>query len=244
MERHEYLYGSMNIKVSESISNILVSDCIRFGFIKNGEANFSGFINNIIPKLSKLREEKHNELLKYNNFNEIITRIVEKNIYNVYLKEFDLEDDNTEIISFRINKKNKDDFIYIDDNMLEVYNMDFTNYIRSLLKEYSIKSTIKRELCYYSDILKDLNKAIKLNQLIKVYGNNEYMFVPIVLEQAHKKDCNYLVGIDEKDENILLIPLCEIKHVSFLNKNINIGDETVKSVAEYVYQVLNEEDDF
>ena len=65
MERHEYLYGSMNIKVSESISNILVGDCFRFGFIKNGEANFSGFINDIIPKLSKLREEKHNELLKY-----------------------------------------------------------------------------------------------------------------------------------------------------------------------------------
>ena len=102
MKNHEFLYGSMNIKIPESIFYVLVEDCHRFGFIKNDEANFSGYINDIIPKLSKMREEKHNTILKYNDYDENLTRIIEKNIYNVYLKEFDLEDDNIGDLSFRI----------------------------------------------------------------------------------------------------------------------------------------------
>lgn len=243
MKSHEFLYGSTNIKIPESIFYVLVEDCYRFGFIKNGEANFSGFINDIIPKLSKIREEQHKELLKYNNYDLELTRKIEKSIFDVYLKEFNLEDDNTENLPFRINNAHRDEFIDIHDNILDLFNMDFTNYVRSLLKEYSIKSSLKRELCYFYNELDKIKKAIETNQVIRIYIENEVSeMIPIVLEQCYKKDKNYLVGISLDESNFYIITFDEIKRISYLNQCYILKDEIISVVAEKAYDIIYSEE--
>lgn len=245
MKNHEFLYGSMNIKIPESIFYVLVEDCHRFGFIKNDEANFSGYINDIIPKLSKMREEKHNTILKYNDYDENLTRIIEKNIYNVYLKEFDLEDDNIGDLSFRINNKSRDEFIYIHDNLLELFDLDFTNYVRSLLKEYSIKPVLKRDLCYFYNELDNINEAINSNRLIKVYNKDGeiYEIVPIALEQCYKKETNYLIGSIEDKTGIWIIALDSISRISYLNKIIELSDEDITGMTQEAYDKIYKEDE-
>lgn len=243
--QHEYIYGTTNIKLSASIFNILVIDCFNFGYIKNDLANISGFLNNIIPKLSKLRESHHNDLLEFNNNDEKITKIVESNIYNIYLKQFDLEDDNQINIPFRINNNSRNYFLYIEDNLLPLFDIDFTNYIRSLLKEYSIKDNIKRELCYFSEHLSDLKKAIKNNQFIKIHTNYKdlYKIIPVSLEQSNVKCKNYIVGYDPVDTSIIFIEIAIIKDISYLKEKFILSDEQVEHICNYAYDVLNKEED-
>lgn len=243
--QHEYIYGTTNIKLSASVCNILVTDCFNFGFVKNNLANISGFLNNIIPKLSKLRESHHNDLLKYNNNDEKITKIVESNIYNVYLKQFDLEDENQINIPFRINNNARNYFIYIEDNLLPLFDIDFTNYIRSLLKEYSIKDNIKRELCYFSEQLNDLKKSIKNNQFIKICTNekNVYKIIPVALEQSNVRNKNYIIGYDPVDTSIIFIELADIKNISYLKEEFILSDDQVERICNHAYDILNKEEE-
>lgn len=243
--QHEYIYGTTNIKLPISICKILVTDCFNFGFIKNNIANISGFLNNIIPKLSKLRESHHNDLLKYNNYDERITRIVESNIYNIYLKQFDLDDENQINIPFRINNDSRNYFIYIEDNLLPLFDIDFTNYIRSLLKEYSIKDKIKRELCYFSEHLDNINQSIKNNQFIKIYTNDKitYKIIPVVLEQSNGTNKNYIIGYDPKDSSIIFIELATIKDISYLKDKFILTDDQVECICNNAYDILNKEEE-
>lgn len=243
--QHEYIYGTTNIKLSCSICNILVTDCFNFGYVKNNLANISGFLNNIIPKLSKLRESHHKELLKYNNSNEKITKIVESNIYNIYLKQFDLEEDNQINIPFRINNKSRDYFIYIEDILLPLFDIDFTNYIRSLLKEYSIKDNIKRELCYFSEHLCDLKKFIQCSQFIKIYTKEKatHKIIPVSLEQSTIHNKNYIVGYDPVDASVIIIELSVIKDISYLKDKFVLNDELIESICNYAYDKLNKEEE-
>lgn len=242
--QHEYIYGTTNIKLSANICNVIVKDCFNFGYFKNDLANINGFLNNLIPKLSKLRELHHNDLLKHNNNDEKITKIVESNIYNVYLKQFDLEEDNQINIPFRINNNSRNYFIYIEDNLLTLFNTDFTNYIRSLLKEYSIKDNIKRELCYFSEHLDNLKNSIKNNQFIKIYTNNKdvYKIIPVSLEQSCVRNKNYIVGYDSSDTSIIIIELAIIKEISYLKEEFILSDVQVEHICNCAYDILSKEE--
>lgn len=242
--QHEYIYRTTNLKLPASVCNILVTDCFNFGFVKNDLANISGFLNNIIPKLSKLREAYHNDLLKYNSNDEKLTRIVESNIYNMYLKQFDLEDDNQINIPFRINNNSRNYFIYIEDILLPLFDIDFTNYIRSLLKEYSIKDNIKRELCYFSEHLDNLKKSIENNQFIKIRTKDKdfYKIIPVSLEQSSIRNRNYIVGYDPMDTSIIIIELAVIIDISYIKEEFILSDDQVEHICNYAYDKLNKEE--
>lgn len=106
---------------------------VLIGFIKNNKPNISGFLNQLIYHLSQYREDLHNNFLRKNNNDSKLALIIEQNIYNVYLRTFDISNDSKVKIQLRINKQYMNSFINIVDNYLNKYNMDFTNYIRTLL---------------------------------------------------------------------------------------------------------------
>lgn len=230
---HEYINGCLNIKVSNSIIEILKYDCRKFGYIKNDEPNISGFLNDLIPNLSLIREEKHEEFLKYNDWDPTITKIVEDNIYNIYLKSFDLEDNNMNNIYFRINKKNKNKFIEIEDILLAKYSIDFTNYIRSLLKEYSIKPFYKRELCIYYRHLSLIRSAVKNMQKIRIYlGNTILDAIPISLEVCASIEENYLVIIICELNVPYYYRLNDIYNISYLEEYVKLDSDAIKDAMD------------
>jgi len=243
MKVHEYINGCMNIKVSQYIYDLLSCDSYNYGFRKSDKVNISGFLNELIPRLTEIREEAYSSFLKYNDNDSVITKKVEETIYNVYLKMLDLDEKNNINIPFRISKKSKDKFIYIEDIVLAKYNTDFTNYVRSLLMEYSLKTNIKRELCYYhNDILK-LKNAIKNHQIIRIYlsDNDSIEFTPISIEQCYSKDNNYLIGIIYDLKAPYYYELKEIKKISYLDEKSYLTDDMIKNAINYYTSIIIDE---
>lgn len=240
MGYQEYLYGSINLKISSEVYGILLSDCYTFNFIKNDNANLSGFLNDLIPKLSKHREYLHKMFLNYNNENEEITKIVENNLYNVYFKYYSLFESNSENLPFRINNKNRDYFIYINDVLLDLFDMDFTNYIRTLLNEYASKPFHQRELLYYYFELEKVKTAIGNSNFIKVYttDNATFEFVPLTIEKLSFKNKNYICGIDGTKDNYVILPLMQISKISCLNKILSLTEQELSDCYDFFYDNL------
>ena len=102
--------GSTNIRLSASAYNVLMMDCNRFGFLKNGKENISFIISKLIKELSIYRNDLHNEFLKNNNNNLELVKTIENNIFNVYLKKLNyISDDSYVNVGYRLNKEFKED---------------------------------------------------------------------------------------------------------------------------------------
>jgi hypothetical protein len=95
--------------------------------------------------LNQYREDLHERFLEENGNNEELVGVIEKNLFGIYLKTFDLSDDALTNISFRINTEHKDDFVQIHDEILRKVDMSFSAYLVSLLNEYAGKPFFLRE---------------------------------------------------------------------------------------------------
>ncbi len=242
IKEKSYKYGNTNFKIPIGIYDVLINDCVKFGYIKGEEVNFSGFINNIIPKLMMSREDFHNELLKENNQDEDLVIVIEKNIYNNYLKTFNIDTDINLNVPFRINKDSRERFNYIIDVLLDKYDIDFTNFIRNLLFEYSIKKENQRELFYYYDYMSKIKNAIKKSEIIIVNTNKDALkFIPCSIELSKCSRFNYLCGYDESDNQTIIVKMFCIKTISFSGKYIKTNK--MDDVIEQIYQLIEQEDE-
>ena len=156
-------FDPTNILLPITVYDTLYHDAYYFGYEKNNTANISGFLNHLIPCLSKYRDDLHNTLLKNNNNNEELTLKIEENIYKIYFNKYDYCDDGTINVPFRVNKEHYEDFLTIHDLYLIKYNMDFSSYVRSLLIEYSSKRIGQREFFYFYNKLNTIKEAIHKN---------------------------------------------------------------------------------
>lgn len=227
-------FDPTNIKVPITIFRTLVHDAFHFNYVKNGEANLSGFLNYLIPTMSNYRKNLHSQFLKQTNNDEDTTRKIEECIYKIYFNQYDFCDDSTATIPFRINNIYYEKFLKIHDLVLEKYNMDFTKYIRSLLLEYSSKRLAQREYFYFFNSITQLKEATARSNPCNFYTHEDRIsFIPISLEIA-KNSKTYIVGITENKEELFILPLCMIKSFTVEEtKKILITDEDAESVYDY-----------
>ncbi len=146
MERKNYYFRETALfNLSEGICEVLNWDCYNFGYFKNGIPNFSGLLNRLISQLSLYRDDLHENFIRHYGRNVEKAREAENGIYQVYLNSFDLDNDNSIRVSFRVNAAHRKFFEKIYEDDLFKYGMDFTNYVRTLLEEYVIKPYYQRE---------------------------------------------------------------------------------------------------
>jgi hypothetical protein len=196
--------------------------------LKIKKSNISGFLNKLIPTLSHYLEDLHLDFLKFNNNNKELCRIVEKNLYSVYLKKIDLSDDGTISVPFRVNKMYKEEFEHIHNKLLNDYDTYFTKYVRTLLCEYCFKSFVIRELLYFYDTINDLKDSIINKTIITCYFDDcIYSFLPVSIEQYHEQ--NYLCGVDEK-MNIVALKLKDLSDFDFSDLKALVKKEDLSSI--------------
>lgn len=230
-----FLIDGTNFKISSGIYDIICSDCIYFGFIKNNKPNISGFLNHLIYHLSQYREDLHNDFLRKNNNNSELTLTIEQNIYNVYLKTFDISNDSKVNIQLRINKQYLNSFINIVDNYLNKYNMDFTNYIRTLLLDYAVKPLYQREYFYIYNFSKIILQAQKQCRFIKIRTEDESIcFVPVGVEKFYLNEQFYIFGYTKNKEKIVTVKYSKIKLVSLLDHQLELTDNDYKSIFDEI----------
>ncbi|MBQ8749846.1 MAG: hypothetical protein IJZ29_05210 [Clostridia bacterium] len=230
---------STNFTFSYGIVDILIHDCFYFGFVKNNTANISGFLNYIIPRLSKYRENLHNNFLANNNDNEELVKVIEDNLYNIYLNNFNLDDDKAFVIPFRINKSNKDEFVYIHDVLLDKFNMNFTHYVRTLLIEYSVKPLFQREYFYFYYDLSKINEAMANGNILKIYlEENVIEVMPMAIEVRKKDNINYICGCDKDKSGAYVIKMSAIKQISLLDKFVELNNNEYENISELIIEML------
>lgn len=237
---NNFLIDGTNFKISSGIYDIIRYDCIYFGFIKNNKPNISGFLNHLIYHLSQYREDLHNDFLRKNNNNSELTLTIEQSIYNVYLKTFDISNDSKVNIQLRINKQYLDSFINIVDNYLNKYNMDFTNYIRTLLLDYAVKPLYQREYFYIYNFSKIILQAQKQCRFVKIRTENESIcFVPVGVEKFYLNEQFYIFGYTKNKEKIVTVKYSKIKFVSLLDYQLELTDNDYKYIFDEIENFFN-----
>lgn len=224
-----------NFTLPITIFNTLVDDAFYFGYVKNNQANLSGLLNHLIPNLTEYRKDLHNSFLLANNGDEQLTAKIEENIYKLYFNKYDYCDDGVVTVPFRANKEHLQDFLDIVDNVIYVFNMDFTGFVRSLLVEYCSKRLTQREyFYYYKDILK-IKNAISQNLVCSFYTNDEKnTFIPISIELSRATEQNLIVGYNHQEENAYVLPLSYVKRFVITDISYEITDEN----SDFVYECL------
>ncbi len=242
-----FLIDGTNFNISSTLYDTLCYDCYYFDYIKNEKPNISGFLNHLIYHLSQYREDLHDDFLKKNNYNEKLALTIEQNIYNVYLKTFDISDDSKVNIQLRINKQHLDTFIQIFDNYLNKYNMDFTNYIRTLLIDYAARPIYQREYFSIYNYSKIILQAQRQSRFINIRTKNETIkMTPVGLEKFYLNDQFYLAGFTENKEDIVIIKYSQIKSVTQLEDKLIINEKDyeaiIETINEYFYKLEHVED--
>ncbi len=244
MNTQKYFFKeSTNIKLSDGICQVLSWDCHNFNYFKNDTCNFSGLLNRLIPELSAYRDDLHKKFLAYNHYDENITRQIEDSIYNVYIKTFDISDSSFINVPFRINKRYTDEFTVIYEQKLKKYGLDFTNYVRTLLCEYSVKPYYQRELFFFYRFVDGLKQQIKEQKSCYYVLDNKFdYFIPIAIELSPKQD-NYIVGILTDMQTPIHIPLVDADKIRFLDNYYEITEEAYDIVAESWEEFIAKETD-
>ena len=230
-------FDPTNLTLPYVIYLTLASDAEHFGYIKNGNPNISGFLNKLIPYLADYREDLHNNLLSANNNNEELTTKIEESIYKIYFNKYDYCDDGVITVPFRVNKEHLQDFLYIYDKKLPKYNMDFTNFVRSLLIEYSSKRLNQREYFFYYREINKIHNAIERNLLCNFYTSVERAcFVPVSIEVSEQTEENLIIGYNPIDKQGYVLPLAYIKKTVITDDSYPITQEH----CNFIYDVLDE----
>lgn len=228
-------FDPTNFTLPIVIFNTLVNDAFHFGLIKNTQANISGLLNCLIPRLVSYREDLHETFLQANNNDESLTNKIEENIYKVYFNKYDYCDDGMVIVPFRVNKSHLQEFLEIADNKLGKYNMDFTGFVRSLLIEYCSKRLNQREYFFFYDKINEIKNACRKNNLCYFYTKIEKTcFIPVSIEVSRSSEINLIVGIDKTKDIAYVLPLASIQRIVVTDTQISITEKD----CDFIYDTL------
>lgn len=218
--------GSTNIRLSSSAYDILIMDCYRFGFLKNNKENVSFIISKLIKELTEYRNDLHEELLKKNNGNAEMVKVIENNLFNTYLKTLNyICDDSYVNVGYRVSKEFKNDVSKIFYDVLEKYDMDFTSYVRSIIYEYCSRSDLQRELFANYLLIKDIKKAIKKELVVKVVNEGIQDELILASIEPTTEGFNCLLGITTDKMECRFLPLCKTENIKLEKEIIHITQE-------------------
>ncbi len=212
----------------------LFKDAVYFGFLKNNTPSVSGLLNHLIPNLSDYRNDLHLTFLKNNNGNKQLTIEIEKNIYNTYFSKYDYCDDGNISVSFRANNAHLEQLLNIYDNVFYTYDTTFTQFVRSILIEYSSKRLNQREYFFFYKEMQKIKNAITNSQQCVFYLKNEKLcFVPISIELSFKGERNYLIGYDNVTQKAYVFPIALLKRTVVNNIKYELCEEEISFVYDY-----------
>ena len=232
---------STNFVLSVDAFRILECDANCFGYMKNGKANISGFLNDLLPELACYQNNLYKQLLLYNNGNVEAAQIAARSIHNVYIPMTAFHEDGVAKISFRISKDKYDEFIDIHDNRLSFYDTGFTTYIRTLLVEYASKSYSQREYLYSYRRVIHVSDAIQRQNICKFYSSDSILsFVPVSIETTPILGHNYIIGVS-RDGTPISVGLRSLKKVVATDEKKSISVEICDSLNDYLYDLYREE---
>lgn len=233
--------ASTNFTLPIGAYQILKNDAHYYGYMKNGKPNINGFLNDLVPALSDYQDDLYKELLKYNNGNADMAKAVARSIHNIYLRPFTFHNDGTTNVSFRISQKSYDAFIAIHDRRLFFYDTDFTNYLRTLLVEYTSKTFTQRELLFAFSPLRVLKEAMSKNKLCELLLDGQYCtLVPVSIETSPVIGCNYIVGVST-DLQPIAVRIHDLKKATILDKKIKITDALCDKINDHLDRIYEEE---
>ena len=220
-----------------AICNTLIEDALYFNVLKNNQASISGLLNRLIPNMADYRNDLHLSFLKENDGDVELTNKIEKNIYKTYFNQYDYCDDGTVTVPFRVNSAHLQQFLDIHDNTLYKYDMSFTEFVKSVLIEYSSKRLNQREYFFYYKEVQKIKVAIQNKQQCVFYLDEEKIsFVPISVEISRFGEQNLIIGYDFKNKKAHIIP------ISFLKKIVlnDIKYEITEVELDFVYECFTE----
>ena len=233
--------SSTNFTLPIGVYRVLQGDAYYYGFIKNGKANISGFLNNLIPALYVYEKELFDELLEYNNRDEAAAKMCARSIHNVYLRPFLFHHDGVVNVPFRISQDKFDDFWEIHDERLAFYDTDFTNYLRTLLSEYASKTFTQREYLYAFKRIVILREAINKRRICKFYtGEGSFEFVPVSIEPSPIYSHNYIVGVDIQGQP-KIVRLSETKKITMQKQILTVTEEMCELMCDTLDAIYEEE---
>lgn len=240
-------YDPVNLSLPIFVYKTIKDDAKYFGFTKNNQPNVNGFLNHLIPCLSNHREDLHKTFLLKNDNDEIFVNKLEKNMYRHYFNQYDYFDDVYRKVSLRITKQKYNEFVFIHDTIIDKYDMDFTEYIRSLLIEYSTQRICKREYFFHYPKINTLKNAIEKSEMCYFYTTErKFAFIPASIELATSISVNLVVGISEDKKTPYFIKLGNIQDIipkriynSLTNEDCDlIATELKKYCDNYKEEVL------
>ena len=239
MKTHERLTFSTpsHFNLPITIYNTLIEDALYFKILKDNQASISGLMNHLIPNMAEYRNDLHISFLKENNGDVELTNKIEKNIYKTYFNQYDYCDDGTVSVPFRVNSAHLQQFLDIYDNVLHKYNMNFAEFVRSVLIEYSSKRLNQREYFFYYNEIHKIKDAIQNSQQCVLYLEEEKIsFVPISVEISRKSEQNLIIGYDFENNKTHIVPIVLLKRI-VLN---DIKYEVKKEEIDFTYECFEE----
>ena len=209
-------FNPTSFRLPSEIYTILEMDAIHFGFKKNNKSNISGFLNELLPALSKYKFDWHNEILGEENNDITLINKIENILNSVTLTQNSLFKQTSVTIPFRVNKKHYDDFLFIHDKQLPMLNLDFSEFIRSLLIDYTSKRLAIRERLFFYEKIKLIISSMQNKQSCRflVEDNQVLPFVPAAIIISPYTGANIIVGINKLKKCTISVGLSSIKHIT------------------------------
>lgn len=233
----------IKIKVSTYVANILENDALRFGFMKNGNANKNALLNKLIPTLVEVRKARRNEIeniLKYE-----YNREDSENIYNavntvidrVY---FDDEELNVldEYIWIRPSKETIATYDEIETSETLITAQEIPVYIRGLLNEYSQLPQYKREILTFDSELGSFANACETRQILyfrdRETGERYKAFAFGYYYGYLYEPTNYCIIYDINNKIVKAIPLYRIQDIYTIKQKYKPSESLIEQLQAYV----------
>lgn len=213
----------ISIRLPSELYDLLEADARLFGFRKNGKGNINGFLNELLPSIIDM-QTSITFPTSLTNSDKQTSSFLKSSMF--YLDSFfkPLLKGNNVTISFRVNKAHEKAFQEIYENILPVYNMDFSALVRSLLTCYITNRLAIRERFLYFKIYTEISKAIIEQQQILVFLKEERLQLSCVAVFVSPiSDRNVLLGINPTTGSANAIPLSLVQKIIIQDKdNITI----------------------
>ena len=148
-------------------------------------------------------------------------------IFNYYidknLNKVELEDSSGEVIQFNLNKSNEEIFM---DTLIRNKIETEAEYWRNIFFTYINNLRYKREEILFEKNLKNIEKAIKDKNKIKIkYHNYIRLINPYFIKVSDSESRSYLFCYCEKNNDYRNYRISEIEEIWFTNEKIEVKDK-------------------
>ena len=231
----------IKLSISSFVLHILQNDAVRFGFLKKEkEPNLNGLINKLIPNLLYFRKARREEIHRILNDEylrgdtEKVYECVNTVIDQVYFSDAELLVLD-EVIWFRPSAKQTSVFDEIEESETKITGQTTTEYIRSLLNEYSRLPQYQREKIAFYDELYDFSDACCSGKIFHatVGKKSIRMFAFHYVYGITYDQTNYLIGYDLTSKVIGAIPLSKIRDSYTVDRKYKPSDRLIDSLQQY-----------